>query len=932
MNLFQASEYAKCANSPAYYLNTYGHVFSAAEQKIDKMECYDYQEDCLDDFEKYRNNIVLKSRQCIPENTFVDTPDGPKSIQNFKVGDLVYSYNLETSQVEMDTVADAWCSGDKQCIKIKLKDSRNVEVGENHPFWIINKQQWVKAKELEINDEILDANIGFGDISVNENEIKLLGYLITDGCTNKQVKFTNNSLDYLDEFEESINNLFPSLDIRKSPKNNGFDYYPHQKHGANTVNVIMEWCESKGIANKKTEFKNLPEEVFYWNKKSIALLINRIFAGDGWISILKKTDNKRLEIGLGSPSIIFLEQIKSLLKKFQIKGNIYEVKNMKLQKNKFYKFRITHSKSITKFINQIGIYKKIKPEHIEIINNKKHDVKNTSFVRKIEKTEIKKCYDISVTKNENFLINGLLVHNTGLSVISAGYVAWRLIFNYDEKILIIANKGDGAVRFLKSVRTFLDYTPKWLLPEGRPIDNQKFIQFSNGSYAEAKASSPEAGRGDSLTLLVLDETAFIEHAEKIWMAASMALSQTGGKCIMISTPNGTGNLYHKTWVNGTKGENDFYPTKVHWSQNPISSKGIIWKTDDSGNKYPWSPWYEEQCRKLQGDKVKIAQELDLSFEGSKLLAIETDLLMKYENRIKNSNTTHSYFDFDFKIKGSSDKPNVDAGKFVDYVTKFLVWKKPERGKKYIVGCDVARGDGDDYSTIQILDAATVEQVAEFQGRIPPDLFAYLIYSVCKHYNEAYLVVEANSFGLATCLDLRNKMNYSNMFMSKSVQDIHVKLYDYKIGEGESIPGFQTSRVTRPLVVTSIVEFLREGEMILHSPRLMEEFKTFVMKNGKPEHDTGFNDDLIFALGLALYIRSTEYNNVMMSKGTFRGMLDAIAFSSDNIEGKVFIKKKEDLGNSEGGKPFDSKGAGGLYLNTDSLGTDEDDDDLSWLVG
>ena len=74
----------------------------------------------------------------------------------------------------------------------------------------------------------------------------------------------------------------------------------------------MEWCENKGIANKKTELKNLPEEVFYWDKKSVSLLINRIFAGDGWISILKKNGNKRLELGLGSPSLIFLEQIKML--------------------------------------------------------------------------------------------------------------------------------------------------------------------------------------------------------------------------------------------------------------------------------------------------------------------------------------------------------------------------------------------------------------------------------------------------------------------------------------------------------------------------------------------------------------------------------------------------------------------------------------------
>ena len=220
MNVQQAIEYAKCAASPAYFLDNYGYVLSSLEQKVARMHCYDYQAECLENFEEYRNNIILKSRQCLPANTFVDTPDGPKPIQDFRTGDLVYSYNLYTKQVEMDTIADSWCSGDRSCIKLKLKDSRNVEVGENHPFWIVNKQKWIRAKDIEINDEILDANIGFGDIAADEYEIKLLSYLITDGCTNKQVKFTNNSLDYLLEFEESINNIFPELEIRKSPKLN----------------------------------------------------------------------------------------------------------------------------------------------------------------------------------------------------------------------------------------------------------------------------------------------------------------------------------------------------------------------------------------------------------------------------------------------------------------------------------------------------------------------------------------------------------------------------------------------------------------------------------------------------------------------------------------------------------------------------------------
>lgn len=318
-------EYARCAKDPVYFLNNYGYVFDAKKKKVDKMTCFPYQDTCVRRFHKEQNNIILKSRQCLPGDTYVDTPSGPKAIKDFKIGDEVYSYNLLSNEVEVDTVYDAWCSGDRQCVKFKPQDTRNFEVGENHPFYVKDKG-WVKAKDLKRGDEIIDANFGFGDIIANEDEIKLLAYLITDGSTNNQVKFTNNNINYLGEFEESINNLFPELSIRKSPKLNGYDYFPHQEHGTSSKNPIIEWCETKEIANKKTEFKLLPKEVFNWDKKSTSILINRLFAGDGWISIYKKGENsKRLELGIGSPSEEFLYQIKSLLKKFDIKCNIYEV-------------------------------------------------------------------------------------------------------------------------------------------------------------------------------------------------------------------------------------------------------------------------------------------------------------------------------------------------------------------------------------------------------------------------------------------------------------------------------------------------------------------------------------------------------------------------------------------------------------------------------
>jgi hypothetical protein len=526
-----------------------------------------------------------------------------------------------------------------------------------------------------------------------------------------------------------------------------------------------------------------------------------------------------------------------------------------------------------------------------------------------------KCVDI-FHKNQNSII--LKSRQTGLSVITAGYVAWKLMFRYDEKILIIANDGAGAKRFLATVKQFVEHTPSWLQPESIVTNNQTKLEFSNKSWVEAKASSPNAGRGESLTMLVLDETAFIKDAEAIWMAAGMALSATKGKCIMISTPNGTGNLYHKTWVGTTNKKNDFVPLTVHWTQNPQSSVGLQINKNINGEDFPWSPWYEEQCRRMSYDSVKIAQELDLSFEGSKYLVIEQQLIDKYEKRVRNQKPNF-YIKYDFNIKGTSE-----SGSFILDETVFQVWKRPEEGKQYIVGCDVARGDGKDYSTIQVLDAETLEQVAEYRDKIGVDLFPYLIDWVGRVYNNAYLVVECNSFGLHVALTLRDTLQYKRMFFSKNVQDIHVRPFDYKVNEGTEIPGFQTTMKTRPLIVASVIQHMRENSLILHSPRLTAEFSTFVMINNKPQHEPGFHDDLIFALGLALYVRDNEYNNIIATDGLYKSMLSAISFNSNNMMGKI-----EHNGNG-GRKDIEiPEGGSGLFMG--SSFTKSDDDDLDWLL-
>ena len=108
-----------------------------------------------------------------------------------------------------------------------------------------------------------------------------------------------------------------------------------------------------------------------------------------------------------------------------------------------------------------------------------------------------------------------------------------------------------------------DFLPSWL-KQTTVEDNKLSLRYSNGSQVKATSSSGDAGRSEALSLLVFDEAAFIDNIEDIWVSSQSTLS-TGGNAIILSTPNGVGNFFHKTWVGSRRGRKwiqSYYVTLV----------------------------------------------------------------------------------------------------------------------------------------------------------------------------------------------------------------------------------------------------------------------------------------------------------------------------------------------------------------------------------
>ncbi len=245
----------------------------------------------------------------------------------------------------------------------------------------------------------------------------------------------------------------------------------------------------------------------------------------------------------------------------------------------------------------------------------------------------------------------LKYRQAGVSTITSAWVSKRLVFaskTKPEKILVIANKQDTSIEMANKIRAFVEQWPSWLgVGFSGEKNAQKHFKLSNGCEVKAVATSKDALRGYTPTILIFDEAAFIDADDDFWSACMASLS-TGGKVIVISTPNGFDPIYYSIYDQALRGMNDFKITEMYWYRDPryskdlklIKVKDIVhyllnraeYKDDEITIDYtdinpyerdfdkikkqfadgykPYSSWFEAMAKKLKFDRRKIAQELE----------------------------------------------------------------------------------------------------------------------------------------------------------------------------------------------------------------------------------------------------------------------------------------------------------------------------------
>ena len=399
----------------------------------------------------------------------------------------------------------------------------------------------------------------------------------------------------------------------------------------------------------------------------------------------------------------------------------------------------------------------------------------------------------------------LMPRQSGKSTSAAGYLLWYAMFVPDSTILIAAHKYTGAQEIMQRVRYAYENCPDYI-KAGVTTYNKGSLDFENGSRIVSATTTENTGRGMSITLLYLDEFAFVRPsiAKEFWTAITPTLS-TGGKAIITSTPNSDEDQFAFIWKGANKTEDEFGNT-TELGVNGFKAYRASWDEQPGRDQ----KWADEMKAQLGEDRFN--REIGCEF----IIADET---------LINPNTL-------LMLEGIEP---------VSRMGQVRWYKKPTKGSIYTVSLDPSLGTGSDPAAIQIFEANTVTQVGEWKHNktdIPTQI--KLIAQINKYIvectgepNNLYYSVENNSIGEAALVSLNEygENNIPGTFISEP---------------GKKRKGFNTTNKSKLTACAKFKTLLESKKLTINSRSLISELKAFVAHGGSYAAKIGDTDDLVMA--------------------------------------------------------------------------------------
>lgn len=552
-----------CMEDPLYFMRNFVKIQHPLKGAV-PFELYPFQVELVEAFHGQRNTIALTARQmgkAVALDTPILTPTGFTTMGALKVGDTIYGADGKPTTINFITDA----MHDHICYAVEFAHGETIIADEEH-LWTIsvplrrgNETRTVTTREmLELHAKYkrIGQSISIAHtkaVSFNDQESPIDPYLfgvwLGDGDRNDG-RITCHADDYPHYAQAAARAGFTISAFRPDKRRSTTGNY--------AVPAFQAELRAMGALRST---KRIPESMLLTSEEKRLRLIQGLMDTDG-------TVEKNGVCRFYQSDRELIEQVRFLLSSLGIKSTLRVKKT-------------THKDC---FILTFATAKSVcslprKQERLAAL--KGHPKNERIYIKSIVEAESVPVRCLQVTNDDHLFLCGHTLIPTHNTTCAAAFLLWKAMFTPDATILITANKLVQALEIMDRIRYAYENLPDFIRA-GITEYNKGTVAFDNGSKIVSRATSSDAGRGLSITLLYLDEFAFVppNKAQEFWTSIQPVLS-TGGSCIITSTPKSDEDQFAQIWKGandctdeygnptGLKvGKNNFFPVNVPWHKHP----------------------------------------------------------------------------------------------------------------------------------------------------------------------------------------------------------------------------------------------------------------------------------------------------------------------------------------------------------------------------
>ena len=462
----------------------------------------------------------------------------------------------------------------------------------------------------------------------------------------------------------------------------------------------------------------------------------------------------------------------------------------------------------------------------------------------------------------------LKARQEGISTYTQGRIFHQAHTIPNTKALILSHDIESAGKIFNMTRSFYEKLPDEIRPMKR-YSNKRELVFENPDEKTRSAnpglqSSIEVqtagkftpSRGSMYHLIHFSEVAFWPgtSADIVTAIMPMVPHVPGTMIVYESTANGMENDFYDDWVAAKEGETEFDPIFISWFA--MSTYSLPFRDAKDKKKFYANDGLEadflEEERELK-KKFRLT-DAQLNWRRMKIREFGADIYKFYQEY---PSTDREAFVFQnptiFNRKKLEQIEVQEPIRICDIsindqdfknnpMGNLQIWEEPQPGFEYVIGVDVASGEGEDYSVCEVLKRTwpngLCDQVAEWHGKCHPIPLAKYAVILARYYNTAMLSIELNNHGFTTQVEAKN---FYWSFYRWTFLD--------KMGSGQITNkiGWETNLSTKKILVDRAVDCIDAGVVGIRGEGLLDEMWKYVKIRGTQsfESERG-NDDRVMA--------------------------------------------------------------------------------------